>query len=66
MSPQNLNELDSLISNLHTLMRRMDIKDQESIDAVKSALASAQQISNEVKPKTELGRPKTKTEELIS
>jgi hypothetical protein len=66
MSPQNLNELDSLISNLHTLMRRMDVKDQESVDAVKSALASAQNISNEVKPKPELGRPKTKTEELIS
>ena len=66
MSPQNLNELDSLITNLHTLMRRMDIKDQESVDAVKSALASAQQISSEVKPKQELGRPKSKTEELIS
>jgi hypothetical protein len=47
-------------------MRRMDIKDQESVDAVKSALASAQQISSEVKPKQELGRPKSKTEELIS
>jgi len=65
MSHSELESLENLISTLHTMLRKVDVKDELAVDAIKTQLADAYTKFVKIKPKS-IYIPQTRSEEVIS